>query len=91
MFLLYQSLSYLVCFLLSSLQEGFRHDEMLARAESLQQDLSSLPNLFSEVVLDDRHKLSIGRRVKDASCLGYPFVIAVGNKVIISNENKSTE
>ena len=42
--------------------------------------LSCLPNLRNEVVIDDRTKIFIGRRVKLAKNGGYPYVFAGGEK-----------
>nr|XP_061790870.1 probable proline--tRNA ligase, mitochondrial [Nerophis lumbriciformis] len=38
----------------------------------------SLPHLRGEVVLDDRTQMTIGKRLKDSSRLGYPYVVVVG-------------
>ncbi|XP_077462861.1 putative proline--tRNA ligase, mitochondrial [Stigmatopora argus] len=38
----------------------------------------SLPHLRGEVVLDDRTQMTIGKRLKDASRLGYPYAVVVG-------------
>ncbi|KAG7270606.1 hypothetical protein CRUP_011522 [Coryphaenoides rupestris] len=38
----------------------------------------SLPRLRGEVVLDDRTQMTIGKRLKDANRLGYPYVVVVG-------------
>ncbi|XP_030647764.1 putative proline--tRNA ligase, mitochondrial [Chanos chanos] len=52
-------------------------------AEELAQSLGDcLPNLRGEVVLDDRTQLTIGKRLKDASRLGYPYVVVVGQKAM---------
>ena len=40
-----------------------------------------MPHMAGEVVIDDRIKYSIGRRVYEASRLGYPYIIILGKKV----------
>lgn len=52
-----------------------------AIAADLHEDLVSFPHLSMEVVMDDRTRLSIGRRVNDAKKLGYPYVVTVGRPV----------
>ncbi|XP_077573257.1 putative proline--tRNA ligase, mitochondrial [Stigmatopora nigra] len=48
-------------------------------AEELVHEIGqSLPHLRGEVVLDDRTQMTIGKRLKDASRLGYPYAIVVG-------------
>lgn len=50
-----------------------------ASAEALVHALQgSLPRLRGEVVLDDRTQMTIGKRLKDANRLGYPYVVVVG-------------
>ncbi len=62
-------------------QEGYKSDVTDSLASELQQTLCDLPYLSTEVVLDDRNKLSIGRRVQQAKQMGYPHIITVGKKV----------
>ncbi|NWQ85609.1 SYPM protein, partial [Burhinus bistriatus] len=40
-----------------------------------------LPHLASDSVLDDRTQLTIGKRLKDANKLGYPYVVIAGKRV----------
>lgn len=42
--------------------------------------MSSMPVLQDEVVVDDRDRLTIGKRVMDAKKSGYPFIIVVGKR-----------
>ncbi|XP_028902371.1 probable proline--tRNA ligase, mitochondrial [Ornithorhynchus anatinus] len=44
--------------------------------------LATAPQLQGEILLDDRTQLTIGRRLKDAQKLGYPFVVVAGRKVL---------
>ncbi|CAL8252501.1 unnamed protein product [Merluccius merluccius] len=54
-------------------------EESGASAEGLVHALQeSLPRLRGEVVLDDRNQMTIGKRLKDANRLGYPYVVVVG-------------
>ncbi|NWX51204.1 SYPM protein, partial [Steatornis caripensis] len=40
-----------------------------------------LPHLAGDAVLDDRTQLTIGKRLKDANKLGYPYVVVAGKRV----------
>ncbi|CAL8395686.1 unnamed protein product [Boreogadus saida] len=54
-------------------------EEGAAQTEGLVHALQGgLPRLRGEVVLDDRTQMTIGRRLKDAVRLGYPYVVVVG-------------
>lgn len=60
-------------------KKGSKVDEAAVLAEELVHTLGeTLPRLRGEVVLDDRTHMTIGKRLKDASRLGYPYVIVVG-------------
>lgn len=60
-------------------KKGSKMDEVAVLAEDLVHILGeALPRLRGEVVLDDRTHMTIGKRLKDASRLGYPYVIVVG-------------
>ncbi|XP_067996595.1 probable proline--tRNA ligase, mitochondrial [Melanerpes formicivorus] len=50
--------------------------------EQMYDDLAeALPHLAGDSVLDDRTQLTIGKRLKDANRLGYPYVIIAGKRV----------
>ncbi|KAM7388107.1 hypothetical protein PAMP_024308 [Pampus punctatissimus] len=60
-------------------KKGSKADEAAGLAEELVHTLGeTLPHLRGEVVLDDRIQMTIGKRLKDASRLGYPYVVVVG-------------
>ncbi|XP_029939033.1 putative proline--tRNA ligase, mitochondrial [Salarias fasciatus] len=60
-------------------KKGSKADEAGVVAEELVHSLgNTLPHLRGEVVFDDRTQMTIGKRLKDASRLGYPYVIVVG-------------
>ncbi|KAL6458154.1 hypothetical protein MHYP_G00333840 [Metynnis hypsauchen] len=64
-------------------KKGSKANEAMHLAEELVQSLgNSLLNLKGEVVLDDRTQLTIGKRLKDANRLGYPYVVVVGQKAM---------
>ncbi|XP_006824315.1 putative proline--tRNA ligase, mitochondrial [Saccoglossus kowalevskii] len=46
------------------------------------QIVSHLPHLKHEIILDDRNHMTIGKRMKEAKSLGYPFVIVIGKKAL---------
>lgn len=52
-------------------------------ADSLSDRLGELPNMRGEVVIDDRTHLTVGKRLYEATRIGYPFVVIVGKKVSI--------
>uniref|UniRef100_A0A1B0DGL6 Probable proline--tRNA ligase, mitochondrial n=1 Tax=Phlebotomus papatasi TaxID=29031 RepID=A0A1B0DGL6_PHLPP len=52
-----------------------------ALAEDLYRQLSQLPGLEDDAVLDDRNHLTIGKRLLLAKRMGYPFVIVAGSRV----------
>ncbi|XP_055077011.1 probable proline--tRNA ligase, mitochondrial [Periophthalmus magnuspinnatus] len=60
-------------------KKGSKADEASSIAEDLAHSLGgTLPRLKGEVVMDDRTHMTIGKRLKDAKRLGYPYVIVVG-------------
>lgn len=60
-------------------KRGSKVDEATVLAEDLVHTLGeTLPHLRGEVVLDDRTQMTIGKRLKDANRLGYPYVIVAG-------------
>lgn len=60
-------------------KKGSKTDGVAALAEELLHTLEGAwPHLRGEVVLDDRTQMTIGKRLKDASRLGYPYVVVVG-------------
>lgn len=64
-------------------KKGSKASEAIYLAEELVQSLgNNLPNLKGEVVLDDRTQLTIGKRLKDANRLGYPYVVVLGQKAM---------
>ncbi|KAM6921883.1 putative proline--tRNA ligase, mitochondrial [Xenentodon cancila] len=64
-------------------KKGSKVDEAAVLAEELVHSLEgAVPGLKGEVVLDDRTQMTIGRRLKDAFKLGYPYVIVVGQEAL---------
>ncbi|TNN28725.1 putative proline--tRNA ligase, mitochondrial [Liparis tanakae] len=60
-------------------KKGSKVDDAAAVAEELVRALGEAgPNMRGEVVLDDRTHMTIGKRLKDAAGLGYPYVVVVG-------------
>ncbi|KAM9795859.1 probable proline--tRNA ligase, mitochondrial [Syngnathus typhle] len=60
-------------------KKGSKAAEAAAMAEELVHTLGeTLPHLRGEVVFDDRTQMTIGKRLKDADRLGYPYVVVVG-------------
>ncbi|XP_034035464.1 probable proline--tRNA ligase, mitochondrial [Thalassophryne amazonica] len=58
-------------------------DKMKDLAEEVINTLQDkLPGLRDEVILDDRTHMTIGKRLKDANRLGYPYVIAIGQSAL---------
>lgn len=50
-------------------------------AESLSLSLSKIDWLTSDILVDDRTNLTIGKRVQEASSVGIPYVVVVGSSV----------
>ncbi|MBN3313323.1 SYPM protein, partial [Atractosteus spatula] len=64
-------------------KKGSKADEAGELAQNLFKVLvEAVPSLRGEVVLDDRTHLTIGKRLKDASRLGYPYVIVTGKSAL---------
>ncbi|KAF6734399.1 putative proline--tRNA ligase, mitochondrial [Oryzias melastigma] len=64
-------------------KKGSKVEEAAVLAEELVDCLGEvLPRLRGEIVLDDRTQMTIGKRLKDASRLGYPYVIVVGEAAL---------
>ncbi|XP_044157413.1 probable proline--tRNA ligase, mitochondrial [Bufo gargarizans] len=53
-------------------------------AEELYDSISAVPHMSNEAVLDDRDHLTIGKRVKEAHMMGYPYIIVIGKKALES-------
>lgn len=57
-------------------------EEGVTLLEQVYDDLTeALPHLNGDLVMDDRTQLTIGKRLKDANKLGYPYVVVAGKRV----------
>lgn len=66
-----------------SAKEGGKESAAIPLAEKLYADLCQhAPHLASDILLDDRGHMTIGRRVKDATRIGYPFIVIVGKRAL---------
>ncbi|XP_033885494.3 probable proline--tRNA ligase, mitochondrial [Acipenser ruthenus] len=64
-------------------KKGSKEEEAAGLVEALYDGLGeAVPALRGEVLLDDRTQLTIGKRLKDASRLGYPYVIVAGRRIL---------
>uniref|UniRef100_A0A8C7Z904 Probable proline--tRNA ligase, mitochondrial n=1 Tax=Oryzias sinensis TaxID=183150 RepID=A0A8C7Z904_9TELE len=64
-------------------KKGSKIEGAAVLAEELVDSLGEdFPHLRGEIVLDDRTQMTIGKRLKDASILGYPYVIVVGEAAL---------
>ncbi|XP_030914406.1 probable proline--tRNA ligase, mitochondrial, partial [Geospiza fortis] len=72
---------YQLCFIPP--KRGSREEEEgAALLERVYDELAqALPQLAGDAVLDDRSQLTIGKRLKDAQRLGYPYVVVAGKRV----------
>ncbi|XP_045594503.2 probable proline--tRNA ligase, mitochondrial isoform X1 [Procambarus clarkii] len=61
-------------------KKGSKEESGMLWVDHLAQVISSMPGFEDDVLVDDRNKLSIGRRQVDADKMGYPLVIVVGKK-----------
>ncbi|KAG8432153.1 hypothetical protein GDO86_016695 [Hymenochirus boettgeri] len=72
---------YQVC--LVSPKKGSKEAEAISVAESLYDEITqNVVQLRDETVMDDRDNLTIGKRVKEAHMMGYPYIIVVGKKAL---------
>lgn len=64
-------------------KKGSKTEEVSTLAVDIAHSLGeTLPCLIGEVVLDDRTHMTIGKRLKDAKRLGYPYVVVVGQRAL---------
>ncbi|KFQ39755.1 hypothetical protein N332_10828, partial [Mesitornis unicolor] len=71
---------YQLCFIPP--KKGSKEEEGAALLEGVYDHLAeALPHLAGDSVLDDRTQLTIGKRLKDANKLGYPYVVIAGKRV----------
>ncbi|XP_072295245.1 probable proline--tRNA ligase, mitochondrial [Eucyclogobius newberryi] len=68
-------------------KKGSKADGASSMAEDIAHGLGALPCLRGEVVLDDRTHMTIGKRLKDAKRLGYPYVVVVGQAALEEQPN----
>ncbi|XP_058453287.1 probable proline--tRNA ligase, mitochondrial [Malaya genurostris] len=62
-------------------KEGSKEETVAgAWAEKLLHEVCKIPGLESDVLVDDRNSMTIGRRLMEAKKTGYPIVIVVGTK-----------
>nr|XP_056700518.1 probable proline--tRNA ligase, mitochondrial [Euleptes europaea] len=72
---------YQVCFIPP--KKGSKEEKATELLEELYDCVAeAIPQLKEEIVLDDRTHLTIGKRLKDANKLGYPYVIIGGKKAL---------
>ncbi|XP_077189738.1 putative proline--tRNA ligase, mitochondrial [Paroedura picta] len=64
-------------------KKGSKEEKAAVLLEALYDSVAeAVPQLKEEIVLDDRIHLTIGKRLKDAKKLGYPYVIIGGKKAL---------
>lgn len=61
-------------------QKGSKEAGSAFWVEHLAEAMDSIPTLKDDVVVDDRDRLTIGKRVMEAKRSGYPFIIVVGKR-----------
>ncbi|NXY49274.1 SYPM protein, partial [Ceuthmochares aereus] len=73
---------YQLCFVPPKRGSKEEEEEGAELLERLYDNLTEAqPHLAGDSVLDDRTQLTIGKRLKDANKLGYPYVIVAGKRV----------
>nr|XP_013031601.2 probable proline--tRNA ligase, mitochondrial [Anser cygnoides] len=71
---------YQVCFIPP--KKGSKEEQGAALLERIYDDfVEAHPHLAGDAVLDDRTQMTIGKRLKDAKKLGYPYVVIAGKRV----------
>lgn len=73
---------YQIC--LISPKKGSKEMAALSAAEELYDVIRTVSGMRDEVVLDDRDQLTIGKRLKEAGMMGYPYVIVAGKRALES-------
>ncbi|XP_006258653.3 probable proline--tRNA ligase, mitochondrial [Alligator mississippiensis] len=64
-------------------KKGSKEEVGVALMESLYDDIADgVPQVKGDLILDDRVHWTIGKRLKDANILGYPYVVIAGKKVL---------
>uniref|UniRef100_UPI00398F1323 probable proline--tRNA ligase, mitochondrial n=1 Tax=Pristiophorus japonicus TaxID=55135 RepID=UPI00398F1323 len=64
-------------------KKGSKEELITGLSETLYDHLmDTVPQLRGEVLLDDRSHLTVGKRLKDASHLGYPYIIIAGKRIL---------
>ncbi|XP_071952793.1 probable proline--tRNA ligase, mitochondrial [Antedon mediterranea] len=72
---------YQICIILP--QQGSKEESLMSTCLSLHDKLmSDNHQLKGEIVIDDRQNLGIGKRLKNACCLGYPMVVVCGRDLL---------
>ncbi|XP_053549403.1 probable proline--tRNA ligase, mitochondrial [Bombina bombina] len=75
---------YQVC--LIAAKRGSKEEAAISLAEQLYDDVTNaVYHLQDEIIFDDRSYLTIGKRVKEAHMMGYPYVIVSGKKALESS------
>ncbi|XP_074764187.1 putative proline--tRNA ligase, mitochondrial [Athene noctua] len=73
---------YQLCFIPPKRGSKEEEEEGATLLERVYDDLAeALPHLAGDSVLDDRTQLTVGKRLKDANKLGYPYVVIAGKRV----------
>ncbi|KAM3914194.1 putative proline--tRNA ligase, mitochondrial [Leptodactylus fuscus] len=65
-------------------KKGSKEMAASSLAEELYDAICTIPHMSNEAILDDRDHLTIGKRVKEAHMMGYPYVIVIGKKALES-------
>ncbi|XP_033127442.1 probable proline--tRNA ligase, mitochondrial [Anneissia japonica] len=72
---------YQICIILP--KEGSKEDSATSTCLTLHDKLiTDVSCLKGEIVLDDRQNLSIGKRLNNAYCLGYPLIVVCGKGLL---------
>lgn len=61
-------------------KKGSKEAGAASWVDHLAEAMNSMPALKDDVVVDDRDRLTIGKRVMEAKKSGYPFIIVVGKR-----------
>ncbi|XP_068095117.1 probable proline--tRNA ligase, mitochondrial isoform X2 [Hyperolius riggenbachi] len=65
-------------------KKGSRETAALSAAEELYDSICAVPRMRDEVVLDDRDHHTIGKRVREAKMMGYPYIVVAGKRALES-------
>ncbi|XP_048760484.2 probable proline--tRNA ligase, mitochondrial isoform X2 [Ostrea edulis] len=63
-------------------KKGASDEKVRELTDALYHRLQCVPSLEDNVLIDDRLSITIGRRLVDANCQGFPYAVVIGNQAV---------